>query len=52
MRLPAARGLPATVAESVELLDMAERELRLLGDPGAQADVHRAVRERLEGAKG
>ena len=43
-RLVAWRGVPAAVAEGVELLDIAQRQARLLGHEGAQADFQRAVR--------
>ena len=37
-------GVPAAIAEGIELLDIAEPQSRLLFDPGAQADLEGAVR--------
>ena len=36
-------GMPAAIAERVELLDIAEPQARLLLDPGAQADLEGAM---------
>jgi hypothetical protein len=44
-------GVPAAIAESIELLDIAEPQSRLLLDPGAQADLEGAVRDRIERAE-
>ena len=41
----------AAVAEGVELLDIAERSAGLRLDPGAQADLEGAVRQRIERAE-
>src|ERR1700759_5719201 len=43
--------MPAAVAESVQLLDIAQPQPGLLLDPGAQADLEGAVRDRVEGAE-
>lgn len=43
--------MAAAIAESVELLDIAERYAGLFADPGAQADVERAMRQRIERAR-
>ena len=48
----AGQRVPAAVAEGVELLDIAELQRGLLGDPGAQARLERAVGERIERAEG
>ena len=45
-------GVPAAIAEGVELLDITEVEPGLPLHPGAQADLERAVRARGERAKG
>ena len=44
----AGAGMPAAVAEGVELLDIADREPGLRLHPGAQADLEGVVRERIE----
>ena len=44
--------VPAAIAEGVELLDIADAEPGLLLDPGAQSDLERTVRERVERAEG
>ena len=44
-------GVASAVAERIKLLDIAQFQARLLGHPGAQANVERAVlqwRERAE----
>ncbi len=52
MRAEIARpGMAAAVAESVELLDIAERQRRLLLDPGAEPHVEGAVKDRVERAE-
>src|SRR5690242_5041634 len=47
----ASLGMAAAIAKGVELLDIAEPQARLLLDPGAQADLEGAVRERVERAE-
>ena len=47
----ASLGVPAAIAEGIELLDIAEPQSRLLLDPGAQADLEGAVRDRVEWAE-
>ena len=44
-------GVPAAVAEGVELLHVADRERGLLGGEGAQPNIEGAVRERIERAR-
>ncbi len=44
-------GMPAAIAERVELLDIAEPQARLFLDPGAQADLESAVARRIERAE-
>src|SRR5580704_13255141 len=44
-------GVPAAVAERIELLDIAEPQSRLFFYPGAQADLEGAVRHRVERAE-
>src|SRR5215831_2168485 len=46
----AALGVPAAIAERVELLDIADREPGLLPDPAAQPDLEGVMRERIERA--
>src|SRR6202011_179366 len=41
-------GMPAAIAERIELLDIAKPESRLFFYPGAQADLEGAVRHRIE----
>jgi hypothetical protein len=54
-RRPCARrrraGMAAAVAERVELLDVADAQPGLLLDPGAQADLEGAMRQRVERAE-
>ena len=40
--------VPAAVAERIELLNIAKPQTRLFLDPGAQADLEGAVRDRIE----
>src|ERR1700692_972175 len=44
-------GVPAAVAERIELLDIAEPQSRLFFYPGAQADLEGAVRQRVQRAE-
>jgi hypothetical protein len=43
--------MPATVAEGVELLDVADRKRSLCFDKGAQANLEGPVGQRIEGAE-
>ena len=43
--------MAAAVAERIELLDIADAQAGLLLDPGAQADLEGAVRQRIERAE-
>ena len=45
-------GMAAAVAERVKLLDVADPQAGLLLDPGAQADLEGAVRQRVERTEG
>ena len=44
--------MAAAVAERVELLDVADAQPGLLLDPGAQADLEGAMRQRVERTEG
>ncbi len=46
----AGAAMAAAIAESIKLFDIADRNAGLLRDPGAQADLERAVIGRIEGA--
>src|SRR5712664_1254033 len=44
-------GVPAAIAECIELLDVTQPQSRLFFHPGAQADLEGAVRNRVEWAE-
>src|SRR5882672_854107 len=44
-------GVPAAIAERIELLDVTQPQSRLFFHPGAQADLEGAVRNRVEWAE-
>ena len=44
-------GMPAAIAERIELLDVAQPQPGLFFHPGAQADLEGAVRHRVERAE-
>ena len=44
-------GMPAAIAEGIELLDIAQPQSRLFFHPGAQPDLEGAVRDRVERAE-